>query len=57
MSDRPGELTQVRLMCEAVVDLCGNFAQATAASGSGALRLVCSGIGLPEYATYSAAKA
>jgi short-subunit dehydrogenase len=57
----PGhELAQVRLMCEAVVDLCGAFAPGMAERRSGAIMLVSSGVGLlsmPGYATYGAAKA
>jgi short-subunit dehydrogenase len=54
------ELAQVRLMCEAVVDLCGAFAPAMANRRAGAMMLVASGVGLqpmPGYATYGAAKA
>lgn len=54
------ELEQVRLMCEAAVDLCGAFAPAMAARRAGAIMLVASGIGLqpvPGYATYGASKA
>ena len=58
--DRKRELDQVRLMCEAVVDLCGAFVPSMAARRSGAVLIVSSSVGLqpvPGYATYGGAKA
>lgn len=58
--DPERERAQVRLMCEAVVDLCGAFAPNMAKQRSGAILIVSSGVGLqpmPGYATYGAAKA
>jgi short-subunit dehydrogenase len=58
--DRERELEQVRVMSEAVVDLCGAFAPAMAGERSGAILIVSSSLGfgpVPRYATYAAAKA
>ena len=57
---RVGEIEQVRLMNEAVVDLCGAFAPAMAARRRGGILIVASGAGfqpMPNIATYAAAKA
>jgi short-subunit dehydrogenase len=57
--DSARELEQVRVMCEAPVDLCGAFAPAMAARRSGAILIVSSSLGfqpVPGYATYGAAK-
>ena len=58
--DPEREREQVRLMCDAVVDLCGVFAPGMAERRSGAILIVASSLGLqtmPGYATYGAAKA
>lgn len=55
-----GEIAQVRLMCEASVELCTAFAPAMARRRSGAILLVASLAAfqpLPNTATYAAAKA
>lgn len=54
------EVEQVRLMCEAVLDLCGAFVPPMVDAGSGAVLIVSSASGLqpaPRYATYGASKA
>jgi short-subunit dehydrogenase len=58
--DPERELLGVRLMCEAVVDLCHAFAPAMARRRTGAILFVSSGIAMysvPGYAAYGAAKA
>jgi uncharacterized protein len=58
--DPSREIEQVRVMCEAVVGLCGAFVPALAARRSGAVLIVSSSLGLQpaaRYATYGAAKA
>jgi short-subunit dehydrogenase len=58
--DRERELEQVRVMSEAIVDLCGAFAPTMADERSGAILIVSSSLGfgpVPRYATYSATKA
>jgi uncharacterized protein len=53
------EIEQVRVMCEALIDLCGSFVPGMAARRSGAVMIVSSGLGLqpmPGYASYGAAK-
>jgi short-subunit dehydrogenase len=57
--DPAREVDQVRLMCEAVVDLCRAFAPTMATRHSGAILIVSSALGfqpIPGYATYGAAK-
>jgi uncharacterized protein len=58
--DRAREREQVRLMCEAIVDLCGAFVPGMADRRSGAM-LIVSSTGafqpMPNIATYAAAKA
>lgn len=54
------ELEQVRVMSEAVVDLCGAFAPTMAGERCGAILIVSSSLGfgpVPRYATYTATKA
>ncbi len=54
------ELAQVRILCEAVVDLTGRFAPGMAERGSGAILTIASSSGfqpLPQTAGYGAAKA
>ena len=54
------ELEQVRVGCEAVVDLCGTFVPAMAARRRGAVLIVSSGLGfqpVARQATYGAGKA
>jgi short-subunit dehydrogenase len=58
--NRERELEQVRVMSEAVVDLCGAFAPTMASERFGAILIVSSSLGfgpVPRYATYAAAKA
>ncbi|MQA84908.1 MAG: SDR family NAD(P)-dependent oxidoreductase [Streptosporangiales bacterium] len=58
--DAAREAEQVRVLCEAVVDLCGAFAPAMAARRSGGVLIVSSLSGfqpVPNTATYAAAKA
>ena len=58
-ADRDRETRQVRVMCEAVVDLCGAFAPAMATRGSGAVLIVSSSLALmpmARYATYGATR-
>jgi short-subunit dehydrogenase len=58
--DRAREVEQIRVLCEAVVDLCGAFAPAMAARRSGAVLIVSSSGAFqptPNIATYAAAKA
>ncbi len=58
--DRQREVKQVRVTCEAVVELCGAFLPAMAARRSGAVLIVSSSLGLQptaRYATYGATKA
>jgi short-subunit dehydrogenase len=58
--DRERELEQVRVMSEAVVDLCGAFAPAMVDERFGAILIVASSLGFgpaPRYATYTATKA
>lgn len=58
--ERSGELAQIQLSCEAVVDLCGLFVPAMTQRGSGAVLITSSVSGLrpvPNTATYGAAKA
>jgi short-subunit dehydrogenase len=59
-ADRKREALQVRVMCEAVVDLCGSFAPAMATRGGGAILIVSSSLALvpmARYATYGATRA
>ncbi len=59
-SDPQQQAQQVRVMCEAVVELCGAFAPAMAARRSGAISIVSSGLAFfpaARYATYGASKA
>jgi short-subunit dehydrogenase len=54
------QIQQVQVMCEAVVELCGAFAPAMAARGSGAISIVSSSLAFfpaARYATYGASKA
>jgi short-subunit dehydrogenase len=54
------ELSQVRVMCEGVVDLCHTFVPAMVEGGSGAVLIMSSTTGFQpaaRYATYAAAKA
>jgi short-subunit dehydrogenase len=58
--DRAREVEQVRVLCEAVVDLCGAFVPGMAAHRSGAVLIVSSSGAFqptPNIATYAAAKA
>jgi short-subunit dehydrogenase len=58
--DRERELEQVRVMSEAVVDLCASFAPSMAGERFGAILIVASSLGfgpVPGYATYAATKA
>jgi uncharacterized protein len=58
--NRARELEQIRVLCEAVVDLCGLFAPRMAARRSGAVLIVSSAGAFqptPNIATYAAAKA
>ena len=58
-ADRQREIRQVRVMCEAVVDLCGAFAPAMATRGDGAILIVSSSLALmpmARYATYGATR-
>jgi short-subunit dehydrogenase len=58
--DRAGQVAQVRVMCEAVVDLCAEFTPSMAARRSGAVLIVSSMSGLqpmPNMTTYAATKA
>jgi uncharacterized protein len=58
--DPAREVEQVRVMCEAVVELCGFFVPAMAARRSGGVMIVSSALGLQpgaRYATYGATKA
>ena len=58
--DPGGELEQVRVMCEALVDLCGAFVPGMSGRGGGAVLIVSSATALqptPRYTTYGAAKA
>jgi uncharacterized protein len=59
-AERWGQLAQVRVMSEAVVDLTHAFAPAMAERRSGAILIVSSSVGLmtsPRYATYGATRA
>jgi len=58
--DPAREVEQVRVMCEAVIDLCGMFVPAMAARRSGGVLIISSALGFqpaPGYATYGAVKA
>jgi short-subunit dehydrogenase len=58
--DPAREVEQVRVMCEAVIDLCGMFVPAMAARRCGGVLIVSSALGFQPaagYATYGAAKA
>jgi short-subunit dehydrogenase len=58
--DPAGQVAQVRVMCEAVVDLCAEFTPSMAARRSGAVLIVSSMAGLqpmPNMTTYAATKA
>lgn len=59
-ADTTAELDQIRLLCEAVVFLCGSFVPPMLARRAGAVLIVSSTMGFqptPKYATYAAAKA
>jgi short-subunit dehydrogenase len=59
-ADPQGQARQVRVMCEAVVDLCGAFAPAMVGRRSGGISIVSSSLAffpVARYATYGAAKA